>query len=363
VWAEKYGGTIDDVFEMQERISRSIVDELRARLTDQEEAGRTTVVTDAETYELYLRAKHMLGQSVMRLPEATALLEEATRRDPRFVPAYLAMAMPLVLAAVFNYIQPKAAWARIQSTADRALSADPRSGAAHELRAAVSIYRDWDWAEAARLYERAIQLEPGAGFDRFLYAFFLTFRGDVDGALQAARAGRRLDPLSFIGFLTEALMLAYTGDFDGALALAVRPSELDPQFPEGYHIEGYLLLGMREHARALLRLERAVELSRRASWPTAKLGCALVGLGRTAEASALRDELTQRADAELTVSPSAVATLHLHLGDHASFYRWMHRGIDERDPWVLALDREFLWDSARDDPAFRELRQRVGLTA
>jgi TolB-like protein len=39
LWAEKYGGTIDDVFEMQERISRSIVEELRARLTQHEETA------------------------------------------------------------------------------------------------------------------------------------------------------------------------------------------------------------------------------------------------------------------------------------------------------------------------------------
>jgi tetratricopeptide (TPR) repeat protein len=303
----------------------------------------------------------MLGQSVLRLPEATALLEQATLRDPRFVPAYLAMAMPLLLAAIFNYIQPMAAWTRIQVLGDRALAANPRSGAAHELLASVAIYRDLNWAEASRLYERASQLEPGAGFDRFLYAFFLAFKGDVDAALHAARTGRRFDPLSFMGFLTESLMLAYTGDFEAALPLAGRPIELDPQFPEGYHIQGYVLLGMKQYARALEALQRAVELSHRGSWPVAKAGCALVALGRADEARRLLDELEKRAEADVTVSAPAVATLHLHLGDHASFYYWMHRGIDERDAFALSLNREFLWNPARHEPAFRGLLERVGL--
>jgi eukaryotic-like serine/threonine-protein kinase len=361
LWAEKYGGTIDDVFEMQERISRSIVEELRARLTQHEQDGRNVPATDPETYELYLRAKHMLGQSLMRIPEATALLEQVMRRDPRFAPAYTTLGAPLVLFAMFNYIHPKAAWEQIQLLADKALAANPRSGPAHELLAAVATYRDWNWAEAKRLYARAAELEPGAGFDRFLYAFFLAFSGDVQGGLQSARLGRRLDPLNVLGFLTESVMHAWCGDFDAALPLALRPIELDPQFPEGYHIAGYLYLGRKEYAQALEILLQAVEKSHRGAWPMAKLGCALVGLGRHDEARVLLAELEQRAH-EATMSAPAVATLHLHLGNRDEFYRWINRGIDERDPFALSLASEFLWNPARHDPEFQTLLRRVGLT-
>jgi adenylate cyclase len=92
LWADKYNGTMDDVFEMQERISRTIVGELRVRLTDAEQRAPAPPVTDTETYELYLRARYMLGQSIMRMDDAAGCLEEAMRRDPTFVPAFSAMA-------------------------------------------------------------------------------------------------------------------------------------------------------------------------------------------------------------------------------------------------------------------------------
>jgi eukaryotic-like serine/threonine-protein kinase len=363
LWAEKYGGTMDDVFEVQERISRAIVEELRARLTEQDSQDLKGRVTDAESYELYLRARHLLGQSLLRLPEATALLETVIRRDPAFVPAYCVLGAPLLLCSVFNYIESKSAWTRIQDLADRAIDVDPRSGQAHELLAAIAIYRDLNWSEAKRLYLRARQLEPGAGFDRFLYAFFLAFSGDLQGALTMAQEGRRLDPLSLVGLLTESIIRGYARDFEAALPLAQRPIEFDPQFPEGYHITGYVLLGQSDFAGAERYLARAVELSRRASWPMAKLGRALVGLGRLEEARQLLRELEQRAPHEPTISAPAIATLHLHLGDHAAFYQWMHRGIDNRDVWAFSLNCEFLWAPAQHEPEFARLRQRVGLTA
>ena len=361
LWGDKYGGTMDDVFEMQERISRSITNELRTRLTDQEQAALGPQTTDPETYELYLRARHMLGQSLMRMGEAFPLLEEAVRRDPKFGPAYVAMGTPLTICAFFGYLEPTAAWAQIDRLADQALAMNPRSGPAHELRAAVATFRDWKWAEAKTLWAKAAELEPGAGFDHFLYAFFLAFIGDKAGAVRAASAGRRFDPLSFMGYMTEAVILSYGGDYAAAALLANRPIELDPQFPEGYHIAGYVQLGLHNYARAAELLVQAVELSHRASWPMAKYGCALIGLGRPDEARALLNELEQRAQSGATICAPAIATLHLNLGDKPAFYRWMHKAFDMRDPFALALNGEYLWGAAQADPEFAALRKRVGL--
>jgi len=44
------------------------------------------------------------------------------------------------------------------------------------------------------------------------------------------------------------------------------------------------------------------------------------------------------------------------------FYRWISRGIDERDPFALSLSREFLWNPVRHEPEFQNLLRRVGLT-
>jgi tetratricopeptide (TPR) repeat protein len=157
------------------------------------------------------------------------------------------------------------------------------------------------------------------------------------------------------------VVLTYAGRYPDALPLAERPIELDPQFPEGYHIAGFNLLCQYQYGPAKERLDRAVELSHRSSWPVAKCGCALAGLGRTAEARVMLAELEQRAERDPTICAPAVATLYLHLGDHDAFYRWMDRGLEARDPYALALKVEGLWERARGEPRFQAMLERVGL--
>jgi serine/threonine-protein kinase len=360
LWANKYSGSMDDVFEMQERISRNIVDELRVRFGGKESHPEVAPVTDIQTYELYLRAKHLAGESVMRMPEAICCLEEALERDPRFAQAACSMGAMLVQSAFLGFTAPRPAFDRVKQLADQAIAVDPRSGAAHGLLAAVAVYRDQNWDEAARLYKRGEELAPGVGFDRFFHAWFLTMSGQVDEAVRVAQAGRLLDPLSYFGQVTESAMHLYAGNWNESFRVVDRLIDADPKFPEGYHVKGYLLLVLERYDEALPILQQAIDASNRSSWPVAKSGCALAHLDRQDDARDLLAELQRRADHE-PISPAAIATLHLHLGDRDAFYHWAHRSIDDCDPFAMAINRERLWNPARDEAEFRELVRRVGL--
>jgi non-specific serine/threonine protein kinase len=59
LWAEKYGGTLDDVFDIQERVSRSIVDTLKLKLSPNENARISEhPIENIQAYEYYLKARH-----------------------------------------------------------------------------------------------------------------------------------------------------------------------------------------------------------------------------------------------------------------------------------------------------------------
>src|SRR5512137_921743 len=67
LWAEKYGGTLDDIFDIQEKVSRSIVDALKVKLTPAESEHLVErPIPSPLAYEFYLKAR----QEILKWTEA-----------------------------------------------------------------------------------------------------------------------------------------------------------------------------------------------------------------------------------------------------------------------------------------------------
>src|SRR5438477_961250 len=88
LWADRFDGLIEDVFELQDKVASSVVGVIEPTLQAAETArlaGRPT--DDLTAYDLYLRAYAMTLSSTKQVPEALRLLEQAIARDPRYGPA------------------------------------------------------------------------------------------------------------------------------------------------------------------------------------------------------------------------------------------------------------------------------------
>src|SRR5258706_6259939 len=88
LWADRFDGLIEDVFELQDKVASSVAGVIEPALQAAETArsvGRPT--NDLAAYDLYLRAYAMVLSSARRIPEALLLLEQAIARDPRYGPA------------------------------------------------------------------------------------------------------------------------------------------------------------------------------------------------------------------------------------------------------------------------------------
>jgi TolB-like protein/Tfp pilus assembly protein PilF len=99
-WAEKYDREFADIFDIQNEISETIADQLKAVLTPEEKATIETAPTrDMEAYHLYLRARSLVNAFGLinrvrheNLLKAEPLLQAAIARDPKFVLAYCLLA-------------------------------------------------------------------------------------------------------------------------------------------------------------------------------------------------------------------------------------------------------------------------------
>jgi adenylate cyclase len=88
LWADRFDGVIDDVFELLDMVASSVTGVIEPTLQAAEtarSAGRPTA--DLTAYDLYLRADAMVWSSASQSREVLRLMEQAIARDPRYGPA------------------------------------------------------------------------------------------------------------------------------------------------------------------------------------------------------------------------------------------------------------------------------------
>src|SRR5438094_277257 len=88
LWADRFDGSLEDVFDFQDKVASSVAGVIEPALQAAEtarSAGRP--IADLTAYDLYLRAYAMTLSSAREIPEALRLLEQAIEREPRYGPA------------------------------------------------------------------------------------------------------------------------------------------------------------------------------------------------------------------------------------------------------------------------------------
>jgi adenylate cyclase len=89
LWDEKFNGTMDDIFEIQEKTAIDITSGLKLKLTKEEVKEIEERGTDSpEAYELFLRARAVEGHSREDMGQSIELLQQAIALDPNFIAAY-----------------------------------------------------------------------------------------------------------------------------------------------------------------------------------------------------------------------------------------------------------------------------------
>src|SRR4030095_4386658 len=88
LWADRFDGSLEDVFDLQDKVAISVAGVIEPALQAAETARSASRPTDDLTaYDLYLRAYAMILSSTRQVAEALRLLEQAIARDPRYGPA------------------------------------------------------------------------------------------------------------------------------------------------------------------------------------------------------------------------------------------------------------------------------------
>lgn len=195
IWAHRFDDTLDDIFELQDRIALSVAGKVEPSIVSAEYSRVTAgAARHAGCHDLYLRATTSWVQDA---PRALELLERAIELDPAFAPA-LALAAHLCrnFHLVEGFVEDRSGYReKAINLAHRALAiaGDDAFVLAHVAVVLGPLEGDLDAAIA--LVDRAISLNPGAA-DVWIYSAELRVAADDARAVEDAETSLRLDPLS-----------------------------------------------------------------------------------------------------------------------------------------------------------------------
>ena len=169
VWAERYDRNLDDIFALQDEISKSIVDALKVKLLPEELETITNRSTDnPEAYQTFLMARSFFNRGIesRSFKVARQLFAKAIEIDPSYARAYAGLADCDSYLLLLN--DPGASYEGIIANSTRALELQPGLADAHASRG-LAFFTVGRHAEAEAEFEQAAALDPNS-FEAHFFA-------------------------------------------------------------------------------------------------------------------------------------------------------------------------------------------------
>jgi len=367
LWSRAFDREIQDVFAIQDEITRAIVQALEMQLIgagDQPLAKHGTYNTDA--YQLYLQARYhfnkFAGEGFKRSIECC---KKALEIEPNYALAYAALSLSFQYGWFYGHLSFEEKLAAIgphDLFAEKAVELDPNLA---ETQTALAIVRFWnqrDWSVAEECFKQAIKLNPNYVTAHEHYALFLACRRRIDEAIAQARWALQLDPLSPLNTFHIAAAYWLSHRYDLMLEQARRLFDLEPNFFGTYWMLGLAHWAQGLHDAAVAELRKAVVLGG-GPVPLADLGCLLGRLGRKAEAQQVLEDLAELGK-RMYVQPPCLGFVHASLGNLDEAFGCFARGMEHENGSIAYL-REYCicagLNELRADPRFPAWLKDIGL--
>jgi len=233
MWAERFDGTMADVFELQDHVNRKIVAALEVNLTAADEKRFDQVETTvAGAYDLLLRGVeryNVFNREAM--VGARDLFKRAAALDPNYARAYANIALTYATEVNFFWSGNREKSIRLGlEFTDKALALDDSIPQIYLTRSILYLSQRQHQAalEAAR---RTIEVHPNYADGQATLAFIQSYSGKLEPALESLARAKQINPQGTGVYLAiEARILFLLGRYEEALGILEQALDRNPAF-------------------------------------------------------------------------------------------------------------------------------------
>ncbi len=362
LWSETYDRREEEVFAVQEEISRSIANALQVKLlASSDQYWADHYMANADLYELYLRGRyHLNAGTELDINRAVDFFEDVLAEDADYAPAYAGLADSYASLAYWGFAPPPELEEEARKAAEKALELGGDLVDAQLAIAAYEMLFRWDWSQGELAVRRALQLEPASARAHQWYGRLLTVRGRLEEALSEARRARELDQLSLSSAVMVPIILYLQRDYDAAVTECEKILQWAPESNITRVLLGLAYKQLSRYEEALATFKQLDRVSGTSPLALSLMAQTFATAGSTEEAEQAFDELKGLSELKY-VAPSYVARVYLGFGDTEAALDWLELAYENRSLPVTSLKTDPDWDVLRSDARFTRLLEKVGL--
>ncbi|MXN64334.1 hypothetical protein GR183_05415 [Stappia sp. GBMRC 2046] len=196
MWSRRYETPIEDLFEVQDRITNAIAGSLAVGVGRIEQQRAFETPTEAlDAYDLVLRGRSLIRRVERKANfEARKLFRAAIEKDPNYADAHASLAWTQVADVWWGWSEwPANALEEAIKNADRALELDPRNILAMTARSEVLFLQDRLTPSRAQCL-RALEINPNDAQARATCGSVMVFSGDFEEGIRNLELSMRIDP-------------------------------------------------------------------------------------------------------------------------------------------------------------------------
>lgn len=361
IWATSIDEKLTDVLTLEDTLASKVIEALLPQLTGSDVGEIAKRGTDSpEAFEEYLRGRyHFNSFTEEGLAKAFVSFHAAIAADPGYALAYVGIADYYNWLGIIGVLPPQECYLPAIEAASRSVELDPDLSEAHATLGFSLHAGRYDWAGAEKHLKKAIELNPGNAVAYVWYSIVLYTEGRFDEALDLARRGVELDPLTPFNHHNVGWGLYYARRYDEAIKIYQKVIEDFPDYSFGHYglSKIYRIIGRTKEA--IKENQRAKELMGESVFSLLAEAECLAADGQTNLSRQKLVELGKLAE-ERFVSPYQVSLVYAFLGDKENVISCLKQAYERKEAWLNWMGVDPALNLVRESSEYNSILEEIG---
>jgi len=363
LWADKYSGTLEDVFDIQEKVSRSIVDALKVELSPKEDAKiANRPIENVKAYECYLQARKEIWRFTEDgLERGLQLIRKGLEIVGENALLYSAMGTAFYIYVDAGIKPGEYYLQKTDECAQKIFALDPKSSHGYYLRGAIHVLRG-KMQQGVRDLKRALAMDPNNPDVLLQLVRIYASCGKISVAEPLLERVLELDPLNTLTYSLPGYLELLKGRFDSAAESYFKMYLMDSQNPIAQWFYGWSLIFAQRNDEAFAIIDKLAEDFPSTVFASYGLFIKNALEGKEAEALQLIIPELEASAKGVEYHSRDMAHGYAILGDKDKALDWLENAVDHgfiNYPFIAEIDPFFV--SLRDEDRFKKLLERIKL--